>query len=175
MFGQSEKAREYYRRVIANTFAGLDAPCRQPARNRPVRLGRCTSGKSGNLFGDAIAWLRNLYLHLPILPTYLLPTYLATIDRIRAMTHAAKTKATLTPFKPILLQGKWRVGFTTTRDLHVWEELTWDYGCPPGGIEWLKRRPSKSGEHCACVKVLMNCTIPNTLLTLLCQQVLHPL
>ena len=90
----------------------------------------------------------------------------------RLMNHAAKTKATLTP---ILLQGKWRVGFTTTRDLHVGEELMWDYGCPPGGVEWLKLCPSKSGEHCACVKVLMNCTIPNTLLTSLCQQVLHPL
>ncbi|CAI8030353.1 hypothetical protein GBAR_LOCUS17214, partial [Geodia barretti] len=26
-------------------------------------------------------------------------------------------------------------------------ELTWDYGCCPGGLEWLKRRPARAKER----------------------------
>jgi hypothetical protein len=62
----------------------------------------------------------------------------------RLLNHAPSTKATLTPFKPLLIRREWRVGFKATRDLHVGEELIWDYGCPPGGIDWLFRRPVKS-------------------------------
>lgn len=57
----------------------------------------------------------------------------------RLLNHAPKTIATLTPFKPLLINGKWRVGFTAARDLIAGEELTWDYGVSPGGINWLKR------------------------------------
>ena len=49
----------------------------------------------------------------------------------RLMNHAPYNKATLTAFKPLLIRGEWRVGFTAKQDLHVGEELTWDYGWPP--------------------------------------------
>ena len=67
----------------------------------------------------------------------------------RLMNHAPRFAATVVPFKPLLLDGKWRLGFTATRDLSPGEELMWDYGCTPGGIEWLKRRPkvSTTGEY----------------------------
>ena len=64
----------------------------------------------------------------------------------RLMNHSPKGKATVTPFKPLLIGGRWRLGFIATRDLQPGQELTWDYGCNPGGIDWLKKRPSK-GEH----------------------------
>lgn len=59
----------------------------------------------------------------------------------RLLNHAPSAQATLKPFRPLLLKGKWRVGFTSTRDLHPGEELTWNYGCAPNGIEWLGQRP----------------------------------
>ena len=64
------------------------------------------------------------------------------------MNHAPKAVATLCP---LFIRGKWRVGFTAARDLHAGDELTWDYGCPPKGIEWLGQRPkhkhSASGKQ----------------------------
>jgi hypothetical protein len=64
----------------------------------------------------------------------------------RLMNHSPKGKATLTPFKPLLIGGRWRLGFIATRDLQPGQELTWDYGCNPGGIDWLKKRPSKGSD-----------------------------
>ena len=58
----------------------------------------------------------------------------------RLLNHAPKTVATLTPHKPLFVGGKWKVGFVASRDLLPGEELTWDYGCKPGGQEWLLRR-----------------------------------
>ena len=65
------------------------------------------------------------------------------------MNHSSKGEATVTPFKPLLVNSQWRLGFIATRDLQAGEELTWDYGCAPCGIEWLKKRPKMSapGEH----------------------------
>ena len=51
----------------------------------------------------------------------------------RLLNHAPRDRATLAPFKPLFLKGRWRVGFVATRDLHPGQELTWDYGCSPGG------------------------------------------
>ena len=65
------------------------------------------------------------------------------------MSFAATTVATATPFKPLLLEGKWRVGFTASRNLLPGVELTWDYGCSPGGIPWMMRRPPKAKCKCA--------------------------
>ena len=58
----------------------------------------------------------------------------------RLLHHASKTLPTLTPYKPFLVGGKWRVGFVASRDIEAREELTWDYGCPPGGVESLMTR-----------------------------------
>ena len=85
----------------------------------------------------------------------------------RLMNHEPRGKATLTPFKPLLIGGKWRLGFVATRDLQPGQELTWDYCCAPGGIDWLKKRPNKSasGERklslCLhdCRHVHMHCTL----------------
>jgi len=57
----------------------------------------------------------------------------------RLMNHAAKKSATVKPFKPLKVNGKWRVAFIAARDIEEGEELTWDYGCPPEGQEWLMR------------------------------------
>ena len=51
----------------------------------------------------------------------------------RLMNHALPGKATLKPFRPLLVHGKWRVGFQSTRDLELGTVLTWNYGCPPEG------------------------------------------
>jgi len=88
----------------------------------------------------------------------------------RLMNHAQRAKASLAPFKPLLVEGKWRVGFTATRDLCQGEELTWDYGCAPGGIDWLihvsdqrqsaNTTPSQTqgefGYVCACICAYSN-------------------
>ena len=57
----------------------------------------------------------------------------------RLLNHAPRNSATLTPYKPLQIGGAWRVGFTAARDLSPGTELTWDYGCQPRGLEWLKR------------------------------------
>lgn len=84
----------------------------------------------------------------------------------RLMNHAQRGIATVCPFKPILVNGQWRLGFLATRDLNPGEELTWDYGCAPRGIEWLKKRPkaSATSEACGvhgrqCVCVVYNCVL----------------
>ena len=64
----------------------------------------------------------------------------------RLLNHASKALATLTPYKPLLVGGKWRVGFVASRDIEAGEELTWDYGCPPGGVEWLMRRRTSNSS-----------------------------
>ncbi|CAI8030360.1 hypothetical protein GBAR_LOCUS17216, partial [Geodia barretti] len=65
----------------------------------------------------------------------------------RLLNHAPRTTATLTPYKPLSIRGVWRVGFTATKELMPGTELTWDYGCCPGGLEWLKRRPARAKER----------------------------
>ena len=78
----------------------------------------------------------------------------------RYLNHVPRSVATLTPYKPLLINGKWRVGFTATRDLLEGDELTWDYGCAPGGQDWLRRRPHQKcrktamlAQFCYCVYV----------------------
>ena len=43
--------------------------------------------------------------------------------------------------KPVLLNGIRRVGFTAARDLVAGEELTWNSGCLPRGIDLLQQHP----------------------------------
>ena len=57
----------------------------------------------------------------------------------RLLNHAPPRKATAKPTKPLFIKGKWRVGVVAARDLQMGEELTWDYGCPPQGQQWLMR------------------------------------
>ena len=66
------------------------------------------------------------------------------------MNHAPKTLATLTPYKPVLLNGIWRVGFTAARDIVAGEELTWNY--PPRGIDWLQQHPKSECVYFVSVK-----------------------
>ena len=68
----------------------------------------------------------------------------------RLLNHAPRNCATLIPYKPLQIAGAWRVGFTAVRDLSPGTELTWDYGCQPGGLEWLKRRSGK--KECKFVR-----------------------
>lgn len=61
----------------------------------------------------------------------------------RLMNHAQARLATVRPFKPLLVEKKLRVAFLAARDIREGEELTWDYGCPPEGQEWLMRTRTK--------------------------------
>jgi len=44
------------------------------------------------------------------------------------MNHAAPAMATVRPFKPLLVHGKWRVGFLTIHNIEPGTELMWDSG-----------------------------------------------
>ena len=68
----------------------------------------------------------------------------------RLMNHAPPRKATLRPFKPLFVKGKWRVGFIAVKDLDPNTELTWDYGCVADGQEWLMKRPPKKLVRGGC-------------------------
>ena len=46
----------------------------------------------------------------------------------RLFNHTPHGRATLKPHKPLLVKGKWRVGFLATRNILPGTELTWDYG-----------------------------------------------
>lgn len=59
----------------------------------------------------------------------------------RLLNHAPPHEATAKPSKPLFVKGKWRVGFLALKNLSPGQELTWDYGCPPQGQQWLMRRP----------------------------------
>lgn len=45
----------------------------------------------------------------------------------------------LKPFRPLMIDRKWRVAFMATHNISPGKELTWDYGSPPHGINWLMR------------------------------------
>ena len=62
----------------------------------------------------------------------------------RLLNHAPAKVATVKPFKPLLVGEKWKVAFLAARDITKGEELTWDYGCPPEGQEWLMRVRTKA-------------------------------
>ena len=63
-------------------------------------------------------------------------------DTVGRLNHAPARCATVRPFRPLLVDGEWRVGFLATRDIEAGEEICWDYGCPPEGQEWLMRNRS---------------------------------
>ena len=50
------------------------------------------------------------------------------------LNRALRSVSTVVPYKSLLIDGKWRVGFTASRDLLPGAELTWDYRCTPGGL-----------------------------------------
>ena len=54
----------------------------------------------------------------------------------RLLNYAPPREATakpFMPFMPLLVKGKWRVGFLAARDLQPGTEITWNYGCPSEG------------------------------------------
>ena len=55
----------------------------------------------------------------------------------RLMNHAAANEATVKPFRALWVDNRWKVSFLAICDIVEGEELTWDYGCPPKGEEWL--------------------------------------
>ena len=67
----------------------------------------------------------------------------------RLMNHAMPSRATAKPFRPLLVENQWRVGFISTRDISPGEEITWDYACPPMGNEFL-RRTRRVPEEVSC-------------------------
>lgn len=44
--------------------------------------------------------------------------------------------------RPLMVRGKWRVGFTAIHDIQIGEELTYDYGKQPNPPLWLARKVS---------------------------------
>ena len=73
----------------------------------------------------------------------------------RLMNHSVKPN--LRPFRPLHIRGKWRVGFLAVRDIKAGEELTWDYGSPPGGHKWLCRRPAPECGPCEGLLIVLSC------------------
>ena len=73
----------------------------------------------------------------------------------RLMNHSAKPN--LKPFQPLHIRSKWRVGFLAVRGIKVGEELTWDYGSPPGGHQWLCRRPAPEYSPGEGVLIVLSC------------------
>ena len=69
----------------------------------------------------------------------------------RLLNHAPARYATARAFKPLQIDGEWRVGFLATRAINIGEEITWDYGCPSEGQEWLMRtkRPGMKSDMLA--------------------------
>ena len=61
----------------------------------------------------------------------------ATVGRL--LNHAPERSASARAFKPLLVNGVWRVAFLARRDILVGDEITWDYGCPPEGQKWLMK------------------------------------
>ena len=60
----------------------------------------------------------------------------------RLLNHAPARSATVRVFKPLLINGQWRVAFLANRNISP-GEICWDYGIPPEGQAWLmwnKRR-----------------------------------
>ena len=55
------------------------------------------------------------------------------------MNHSSNPN--LKPFRALFVRGKWRVGFLAITDIGVGEELTWNYGSPPQGHQWLYKKP----------------------------------
>ena len=72
----------------------------------------------------------------------------------RLFNHAPAHSATIRPFKALFLEGKWRVGFVSTRDLEAGEELTWDYGCRLEGQYWLLRRKPTAAKEVSTLQTL---------------------
>lgn len=58
----------------------------------------------------------------------------------RYINHAVPSNANIKMFKPLLIKGKWRVGFVAIRDIRKGEELLYDYGVQPNPPTWLRRR-----------------------------------
>lgn len=59
----------------------------------------------------------------------------------RYINHSIKPNLKL--FRPLMIRGKWRVGFVATRDIKEGEALSYDYGQQKKAPTWLKRRPHK--------------------------------
>ena len=57
----------------------------------------------------------------------------------RYINHSSSKEANVRPHGPVSIRKKLRVGFLAVRDIAAGEELQYDYGCSPNGIEWLKR------------------------------------
>lgn len=57
----------------------------------------------------------------------------------RYINHAATKLATAKLFHPLMVRGKYRVAILAARPIVPGEEITYDYGCEPRGIEWLMK------------------------------------
>ncbi len=56
----------------------------------------------------------------------------------RHINHSATPN--LKMFRPAMVRGKWRVGFTALRDIKKGEELTYDYGRQKNQPDWMSRK-----------------------------------
>jgi SET domain-containing protein len=69
----------------------------------------------------------------------------------RLLNHAPHRRATVRPFRPLLVDGEWRVGFLANREIKPGEEICWDYGCSPEGQEWLMRNTRTGMQPALCI------------------------
>ena len=56
----------------------------------------------------------------------------------RYINHSATPN--LKPHNPVMVRGKWRVGFVALRDIQKGEELFYDYGHQRNAPDWMKKR-----------------------------------
>ena len=59
----------------------------------------------------------------------------------RYINHSATPN--LKMWRPMMIRGKWRVGFLALRDIQKGEELTYDYGKQKNPPHWMSRKPLK--------------------------------
>lgn len=67
----------------------------------------------------------------------------------RYINHSPPSMANIRPFRPLMVRGKWRVGFTAVRDICVGEELLYSYGQQANPPDWMKikHKPGLSIEE----------------------------
>lgn len=65
----------------------------------------------------------------------------------RYINHTCHKMANLKMFKPLLISGKWRVAFLSTRDIEAGEALGYDYGQEKNVPEWMKKKRKVENHH----------------------------
>ena len=61
----------------------------------------------------------------------------------RYINHALPGCANARLMPPVTIEGKYRVGIISTKDIEIGEEIMFDYGAQSNAPPWLSRKPAK--------------------------------